>query len=84
MGIGTLVLIGIGIVVVLVAVIVLDLLFAGGAMTTLAPALARSASAGVGTMHGMAMMVSNPIGQGILLVLLAILGVLAAGAVSFR
>jgi hypothetical protein len=64
-------LIGIGIVVVLVAVIVLDLLFAGGAMT-------------MGTMHGMAMMVSNPIGQGILLVLLAILGVLAAGAVFFR
>ncbi len=71
MGIGTLVLIGIGIVVVLVAVIALDLLFAGGAMT-------------MGTMHGMAMMVSNPIGQGILLVLLAILGVLAAGAVFFR
>jgi len=70
MDIGTLVLIGIGIVVVLVAVIVLDLLFAGGAMT-------------MGTMHGMAMMVSNPIGQGIL-VLLAILGVLAAGAVFFR
>jgi hypothetical protein len=71
MDIGTLVLIGIGIVVVLVAVIVLDLLFAGGAMT-------------MGTMHGMAMMVSNPIGQGILLVLLAILGVLAAGALFFR
>ena len=50
MGIGTLVLIGIGIVVVLVAVIVLDLLFAGGAMT-------------MGTMHGMAMMVSNPSGR---------------------
>ena len=70
MGIGTLVLIGIGIVVVLVAVIVLDLLFAGGAMT-------------MGTMHGMAMMASNPIGQGILLVLLAILGVLVY-AVFFR
>ncbi len=97
MDIGTLVLIGIGIVVVLAAVIILDLLFAGGAMTTLAPALARSASAGVGTMHGMAMtpalatsasagasMVSNPIGQGILLALLTILGVLAAGAVFFR
>ncbi len=72
MDIGTLVLIGVGIVVVLVAVIVLDLLFAGGAMT-------------MGTMHGMAMMVSNPVGQGILLVLLAILGVLAAErAVFFR
>ena len=70
MDIGALVLIGIGIVVVLVAVIVLDLLFAGGAMT-------------MGTMHGMAMMVSNPIGQGILLVLLAILGVLVY-AVFFR
>ena len=70
MDIGTLVLIGIGIVAVLVAVIVLDLLFAGGAMT-------------MGTMHGMAMMVSNPIGQGILLVLLAILGVLMY-AVFFR
>ena len=70
MGIGTLVLIGIGMVVVLVAVIVLDLLFAGGAMT-------------MGTMHGMAMMVSNPIGQGILLVLLAILGVLVY-AIFFR
>jgi hypothetical protein len=70
MDIGILVLIGIGIVVVLVAVIVLDLLFAGGAMT-------------MGTMHGMAMMVSNPIGQGILLVLLAILGVLVY-AVFFR
>ncbi len=70
MDIGTLVLIGIGIVVVLVAVIVLDLLFAGGAMT-------------MGTMHGMAMMVSNPIGQGILLVLLASLGVLVY-AVFFR
>jgi len=70
MDIGILVLISIGIVVVLVAVIVLDLLFAGGAMT-------------MGTMHGMAMMVSNPIGQGILLVLLAILGVLVY-AVFFR
>ncbi len=70
MDIGTLILIGIGIVVVLVAVIVLDMLFAGGAMT-------------MGTMHGMAMMVSNPIGQGILLVLLAILGVLVY-AIFFR
>ena len=70
MDVGILVLIGIGIVVVLVAVIVLDLLFAGGAVT-------------MGTMHGMAMMVSNPIGQGILLVLLAILGVLVY-AVFFR
>ena len=70
MDIGTLVLIGIGIVVALVVVIVLDLFFAGGSMT-------------MGTMHGMAMMVSNPIGQGILLVLLAILGVLVY-AVFFR
>jgi len=37
----------------------------------------------MGTMHGMAMMVSNPIGQAILLVLLAILGVLVY-AVFFR
>jgi hypothetical protein len=67
MSIGTMALIGVGIV---VALIVLDLLFAGGAMT-------------MGTMHGMAMMVSNPIGQGILLVLLAILGVLVY-AIFFR
>jgi len=70
MGIGTLVLIGIGVVVILVAVIVLDLLFAGGAMT-------------LGSMHGVALMMSNPIGQSILLVLLAILGVLVY-AVFFR
>ena len=83
MDIGAVVLIGIGFVVVLVAVIVLDLLFAGGAMTmgtmhgmAMTPALATSASAG-------ASVVSNPIGQGILLVLLAILGVLVY-AIFFR
>ncbi len=48
----------------------LDLLLAGGAGT-------------MGMMHGTAMMMSNPIGQGILLVLLLILGVLAYG-VFFR
>lgn len=48
----------------------LDLLLAGGAGT-------------MGMMHGTAMMMSNPIGQGILLVLLLILGVLVYG-VFFR
>lgn len=48
----------------------LDLFLAGGAGT-------------MGMMHGTAMMMSNPIGQGILLVLLLILGVLAYG-VFFR
>lgn len=67
MAIGTLFLLVIGIIVVLV---ILDLIFAGGAMT-------------MGTMYGMAGMMSNPIGQGILLVLLAILGVLVY-AVFFR
>jgi hypothetical protein len=67
MDIGTLVLIGIGIIVML---ILLDLFLAGGAMT-------------MGTMHGLAMTASNPIGQAILLVLLAILGVLIY-AVFFR
>ena len=70
LNLNTLFVFGIGIVVVLVAVIALDLLFAGGAMT-------------MGTMHGMAMLVSNPIGQSLLLVLLAILGVLVY-AVFFR
>lgn len=70
MDFGTLVLIGIGLVLIVVIVLVLDLIFAGGAMT-------------IGTMHGMAMMASNPIGQAILLVLLAILGVLVY-AVFFR
>ncbi|GIK37094.1 MAG: hypothetical protein BroJett011_09270 [Chloroflexota bacterium] len=59
MDIGTILLIAIGIAVTLV---ILDLFFTGGAMT-------------MGPMHGMAMMVSNPIGQAILLVLLATLGV---------
>lgn len=67
MDIGTVLLIVVGVVVVLV---VLDVLLAGGAMT-------------MGTMHGMAMMASNPVGQAILLVLLAILGVLVY-AVFFR
>jgi len=70
MDLGTLVLIGIGLVVIVVILFVLDLIFAGGAMT-------------IGTMHGMALMASNPIGQAILLVLLAILGVLVY-AVFFR
>lgn len=48
----------------------LDLFLAGGSMT-------------MGTMQGMAMMCSNPIGQAILLVLLVILGVLIYG-VFFR
>ncbi len=48
----------------------LDLFLAGGAGT-------------MGMMHGTVMMMSNPIGQGILLVLLLILGVLAYG-VFFR
>jgi len=67
MDIATILLIVIGIVVVL---FILDLLLAGGAGT-------------MGMMHGTAMMMSNPIGQGILLVLLAILGVLIY-AVFFR
>ena len=60
MNIVTILLIGLGVVVVL---FVLDLMLAGGAGT-------------MGMMHGTPMMVSNPIGQGILLALLAILGVL--------
>lgn len=67
MEIGTLVLISIGVFVVL---FLLDLFLAGGAGT-------------MGMMHGTAMMMSNPIGQAILLVLLIILGVLVYG-VFFR
>ncbi len=67
MDIGTVILIVVGVIVVLVA---LDLLFAGGAGT-------------MGMMHGTVMMASNPIGQAILLVLLAILGILVY-AVFFR
>ncbi len=67
MEIGTILLIIAGIIVTL---FVLDLMFAGGAMT-------------MGTMQGMGMMASNPIGQAVLLVLLAILGVLVY-AVFFR
>lgn len=48
---------------IIVLVIVVDLVLAGGAMT-------------MGTMHGMALMASHPVGLGALLVLLAILGVL--------
>lgn len=50
--------------------VVLDVFFSGGAGT-------------MGMMNGTAMMMSNPIGQGILLVLLAILGLLVY-AVFFR
>jgi len=50
---------------VFIVLFLLDLLLTGGSMT-------------VGTMHGMVMMGSNPIGQAILLVLLIILGVLVA------
>jgi hypothetical protein len=67
MDFNTLVLIGIG---VLVILIVADLLLAGGAMT-------------MGTMHGMSMVASHPVGLGALLVLLSILGVLVY-AVFFR
>lgn len=67
MDIRMLFLIVIGIIVVLV---ILDLILAGGAMT-------------MGMMSGMVGMMSNPIGQGILLILLAILGVLVY-AVFFR
>lgn len=67
MNIVTILLIGLGVVVLL---FVFDLMFAGGVGT-------------MGMMHGTAMMTSNPIGQGILLVLLAILGVLVY-AVFFR
>ncbi|MBI3176398.1 MAG: hypothetical protein HYZ35_00260 [Chloroflexi bacterium] len=80
MDIVTILLIGLGVVVVL---FVLDLMFAGGVGTmgmmhgtAMTPALATSASAGASVM-------SNPIGQGILLALLAILGVLVY-AVFFR
>ncbi|MBM3182169.1 MAG: hypothetical protein FJZ86_17765 [Chloroflexi bacterium] len=62
MDIATLVLIGIGIFIVL---FLLDLFLAGGAGS-------------MGMMHATAMMMSNPIGQAILLVLLIILGVLVA------
>lgn len=70
MDISALILVGIGFVVIVVILLVLDLFFAGGSGT-------------MGMMHGAAMMASNPIGQGILLVLLAILGVLTY-AVFFR
>ena len=62
--------IGIGIIIILVVLFLLDLFLAGGAGT-------------MGMMHGTAMMMSNPIGQAILLVLLIILGVLVYG-VFFR
>jgi len=50
---------------VFIVLFLLDLFLTGGSMT-------------MGTMHGMAMMGTNPIGQAILLVLLVILGVLVA------
>ena len=55
---------------VVVVLFLLDLFFAGGSMT-------------MGTMYGMGAMMSNPIGQGSLLVLLLILGVLVY-AVFFK
>lgn len=67
MSIGTILVVVLGFAFVL---FILDLLLTGGAVT-------------MGSMHGMALMASNPIGQGILLVLLAILGVLVY-AVFFR
>ena len=67
MELGSVILIGAAVIVVLVLV---DLLLLGGTMT-------------MGTMHGMAVMMSNPIGQAVLLVLIAILGVLVY-AVFFR
>ena len=60
MDIASVILIGVAVVVVLVLV---DVLLLGGSMT-------------MGTMHGMAIMASNPIGQAVLLVLVAILGTL--------
>lgn len=60
MDIASVILIGVAVVVVLVLV---DVLLLGGSMT-------------MGSMQGMVMMASNPIGQAILLVLVAILGVL--------
>ena len=63
----TIIIIIVGVIVVL---FLLDLFFAGGSMT-------------MGTMYGMGAMMSNPIGQGILFVLLLILGVLLY-AVFFR
>lgn len=62
--------IGVGVVILAVILVVLDVFFSGGAGT-------------MGMMNGTAMMMSNPIGQGILLVLLAILGLLVY-AVFFR
>lgn len=55
---------------VFIVIFLLDLFLAGGSMT-------------MGTIQGIAMMCSNPIGQAILLVLLTILGVLVY-AVFFR
>ena len=51
---------------VFIVLFLLDLFFTGGSMT-------------MGTVQGIAMMYSNPIGQAILLVLLIILGVLVYG-----
>ena len=63
----TILLMGIGAIVVL---FLLDLFLTGGSVT-------------MGTMYGMGMMCSNPIGQAILLVLFIIAGVLVYG-VFFR
>jgi hypothetical protein len=70
MDIGAMAWIGIGIIIVFAALFLVDLFLAGGSMT-------------MGTIHGMAMMGSHPIGQAILLVLLIILGVLVYG-IFFR
>ncbi len=64
MDIGAILLIGFGIV---VALFLLDVLFTRGTMT-------------MGMMAGMGGMMSNPVGQAILLVLLAILGLLVYAA----
>ena len=63
MNISVFLLMGIAAVLFIVILVALDLTFAGGACT-------------MGLMQGTALMASNPIGQGILLTLLAILGVL--------
>ena len=67
MSLGMVVLGGLGLFVLL---LVLDLMFLGGAGS-------------LGMLHGSAMMASNPLGQAILLVLLAILGILVY-ALFFR
>jgi len=63
MNISAFLLMGIAAVVLVVILLALDLTFMGGACT-------------MGVMQGTAMMASNPIGQGILLVMLAMFSVL--------